>query len=198
MSKLRPPGCGRVTPIAVRSTIKSALDEARLRLRLLGLRILRRDQLARRLAVIRSAYWIVLSRSQVKRLLPAREGLRAQAQLLFLGAFDGADEDSLNLLAGLPEFARTLDAIWGRCLGFDGSSQLGVLCDFVRDNQFEASSSLDVEGAWGEASVKDVRGALALSLALDQFALESSQLSDLQFKRAYEQLLCQVGSDLAA
>src|SRR4051794_18348556 len=92
------------------------------------------------------------------------------AHLVFTSTIDGALDPYLDLLAGrVPE----CDVWWGACAGYPGRDDPGAFRAFVRSIQ--ARPGL-FQSAMPEATVGDVREALALRSRVIDFAVEAQGL----------------------
>lgn len=108
-----------------------------------------------------------------------REHLK-HARLLFTSNFDGELDPYLEgLRTGLSDSA---DAIWGNCVGYPGSGDARVFADYMRHHQIDSSLFF---AAYGDRTVEEVKGSLALRIKFVGFALKAQGLAASELKAAF-------------
>ena len=114
---------------------------------------------------------------------PPQKHDRLQSQyLLFESSFDGADLDAyLEMLCR--QIPDTLDAVWGCCVGYPGMSDISRFKDYIRHNQIECTFFV---AAYAEATVQDVRDALALREQFTAFAIAAQRQNAAALKRLFD------------
>jgi hypothetical protein len=116
-----------------------------------------------------------------------------RAYLLFLSAINGEPEE---YLPACWRFARpALAAIGSHCERWPGARQLRAVLDYAGAHELFADAFFN---AYGDATAEDIRAALRLTRALEEFALASSPRDARHFRQRYERLLMALGADLAA
>lgn len=116
-----------------------------------------------------------------------------RAYLLFLSAFNGEREEYLH--AGWSLAGPVLAAIGSHCERWPGARQLRAVLEYAGAHELFADAFFN---AYGEATAEDIRAALRLTQALEDFALASPPTDARQFRQRYERLLITLGADLAA
>jgi hypothetical protein len=140
------------------------------------------------------ASWTIVPAQLAARLSSSESEVeRRRAYLLFSSAFNGEREEYLH--ACWTAFAPVLDAIWSHCERWPGALQLRDLIDYVRAHELFADVFFN---AYGDATAEDIRAALRLAHALEDFALAASAPDARHFRRRFERLLIELGADLAA
>jgi hypothetical protein len=102
-----------------------------------------------------------------------RDRLRSP-HLLFSSTFDGGLEEYLDALCSrLPDEAQ---AIWGSCVGFEGSvrSSPAALKRYLRRNQLQAGLFFN---SYPEASAERIRAAIELRARMQDFLLRAQRLA---------------------
>lgn len=126
------------------------------------------------------ARWVIISDVIYE---GAEQGERehlSHPRLLFTSNFDGELDPYLDgLRTGLGASA---DAIWGHCLGYPGSGEGRSFGDYLRAHQVDSSLFF---AAYGERTVSDVVGSLAVRRRVIDFALRSQGLGAAELKRAF-------------
>lgn len=168
------------------------LTAAKLRL----LSSLKPEHDARSLGSLHFAYWTLLPRGRIAKLLGARGmGIsRRLDQMLFLSDFSGDWE--VYLVGFNKLLLSALDLAWGGSLGWKRKMELDDYLRFVRKHEITRQFHFQ---AYGEhASVEDVRCALHVSEELDRFVCEVHAADPARFDAAYRRLRIRLGSCLAA
>lgn len=167
----------------------------------LGLKLLgavRPERDARSLNSLHFAYWVVVSRRRLRKILsaanPRIDKSALRPQMLFLSEFSGDWED--YLLGFNRVLIQALDFVWGFSVDWQRNAKLSDYLEFVRRYQIVTRYHFQAYGR--SASVHEVRDALHLSEVLERFALEVEGLEPSNFDAAYERLLVELGSSLAA
>jgi hypothetical protein len=163
-------------------------------LKFAALRVSKPEHDARAIGSLHFAYWALLSRGRLAKLLrasgrkPPRVG---RSQLLFFSDFSG---DWEVYLAGFNVvLLLVLDLVWGNATGWKNDMNLDQYLRYIREHQLVPPVYFQ---AYGEkATVYDVRCAIALSEELDQFVASAGH-NARDFEAAYSDLLMNVGARL--
>lgn len=185
---------GRAYAFGVLSAIKP-FQRPILDLVLLALRATKPDGTARELSFLHFAHWVVVPSDRI-RMVGSDRRARARSYLLFLSAFNGDWDEYLSAFSRV--LFSALNTVWNQCENWPNATRLQAFLDYVDQHELFADAFWN---SYGHANAEDIRAALRLSDALDQFALETPQPSPAdaaQFQRAYDRLLLQLGADLAA
>jgi hypothetical protein len=163
-------------------------------LKLAALRTLKPEHDARQIGSLHFAYWALLSRRRLKKLLRASgQNTRAPigSQLLFLSDFSG---DWEVYLAGFNfVLLLVLDLVWGNATGWKHDMKLGEYLTYIREHQIVPPVYFQAYG--DKATVYDVRCAIALSEQLDRFVAAAGH-DARSFDAAYSDLLMNAGTHL--
>jgi hypothetical protein len=142
----------------------------------------------RRIAIIRGAYWTILTR------VPDGEGGRrrlAQPVLFFDANFD------VDLRRYIEVFAEALRwrfrALWGSGLGYPGVLPAEGFLVWVDDHRTLPSHYWC---AYPEATTRMVRSGLRVTAALEDFDTATAHLDDDKFAIEFHRLLARVANDL--
>jgi hypothetical protein len=156
------------------------------------LRTFKPEHDARAIGSLHFAYWVILSRARLAKLLRASgQAGRARAQLLFFSDFSGEWE---VYLAGFnAKLLMVLDLVWGTATDWKPRMNLDAYLRYIREH--ESLPPVYVQSYGDTATVWDVRCALRLSERLDQFASRASA-SAADFEAAYTDLLSDMGTQL--
>jgi hypothetical protein len=140
------------------------------------------------------AAWMILPAERAEQLSSSESELEhRRAYLLFLSAFNGDRDEYLH--ACCHALAPAIGAIWSHCERWPGASQLREFLEYTRAHELFADVFFN---AYGDATAEDVRAALRLSHALEDFALAAPAPDVRHFRQRYERLLMELGADLAA
>jgi hypothetical protein len=140
------------------------------------------------------ASWMVLPAADAARLSSSESDVQLRrAYLLFLSAFNGEREEYLH--ATWNALAPAIGALWSHCERWPGVWQLRDFIEYVRAHELFADVFFN---AYGDATAEDIRAALRLTRALEDFALAAPAPDVRQFRKRYERLLMELGADLAA
>lgn len=152
------------------------------------------DRVARELSFLHFAQWSLLPGSLVHVASAESGDARKRHYLLFLSAFSGEWNESVQPWRRALTLA--LNSVWTHCEGWPGAEHSNAFRAYVDTHEVSADAYFD---AYGNANAEDIRAALRLAHALEQFALESGAAGDARrFRHRYERLLVELGSDLAA
>ena len=111
---------------------------------------------------------------------PATRDRLKNEYLLFSTDFDGSLQDFLQALCGaMPVEA---DAIWGHCVGYPGADDQAAFERYMRHNQIDTTFPFS---AYPDATVADVRAALALRARLIDFAIRAQAMDPATLESAY-------------
>lgn len=158
------------------------------------LRTLKPDRIARELAFLHFAQWLVIPADRAHRVSSAQPGAVSKRHyLLFLSAFNGDWDEYLHAFSRV--LAPPLNAIWTHCPGWPGAQHLQAFLRYVDDHELFADAFYN---AYDDANAEDIRAALRLSRALEEFALELDVGDAKRFRQRFERMLVELGPDLAA
>jgi hypothetical protein len=116
-----------------------------------------------------------------------------RAYLLFLSTFNGEREQYLEACHRLAGPA--LAAIWSHCERWPGAQRFRAVFEYAGAHELFADAFWN---AYGDATADDIRAALRLTQALEDFAIASPPTDARHFRQRYERLLMALGADLAA
>jgi hypothetical protein len=112
--------------------------------------------------------------------------------ILFCSNFNGDWEQYIEAFSEVVPGAMNL--IWGTNVRFPGAKPITPFLQYIRQNQFDTDHYYT---AYPGASATDIRGALALSAALDDFARSALSLPPDEFRDAFERFLGGVARNLS-
>jgi hypothetical protein len=140
------------------------------------------------------ASWMIVPADHAARVSSSESEVELpRAYLLFLSAFNGEREEYLHACWRLAGPA--LAAIGSHCEGWPGARQLRAVLEYAGQHELFADAFFN---AYGDATAADIRAALRLTRALEDFALTSPPPDARHFRQRYERLLMALGADLAA
>jgi hypothetical protein len=146
------------------------------------------------LSFIHFARWVVIRRHQFPRLSEKqpRESLRYD-YLLFFSNFNGTWNQYIDAFSAV--LSHGLNMVWRWSEKFPGSRPVTDFKRYITLVQFDTDYYYNV---YPRASTNDVKAALRVQDALDQFAQSSQSLSPADFEKAWLEFLVQVQSDLGS
>lgn len=139
------------------------------------------------LSLIHFARWTIISRNKFPHLSPdqPREKLK-YSYMLFESNFNGSWDQYIDSFSfAIPG---GLDAFWRFNIKYPKSNPLHDFYHYIRFNQVESEHYYN---AYPLASANDVKSAIGLYQALQEFTRAHKSVSDSEFMRAYQQLLSQ-------
>jgi hypothetical protein len=148
----------------------------------------------RNLSFIHFARWVIVGRGQFPHLSPRQPCENLQYDyLIFFSNFNGTwnqyiDAFSMVLSAGL-------NTVWRWSQGFPGSVPVTPFKSYINRVQFDTDYYYN---AYPRAATNDVKAALRVRDALNDFAKTSQALSPLEFEKAYLEFLVRVQGDLGS
>lgn len=152
------------------------------------------SQTRARLDATHFASWMIVPAQRAAQLSSSEsEPELRRAYLLFAGTFNGEREEYLHACAHA--LGPALGAIWSHCERWPGAARLRDFVEYVRAHELVADMFFN---AYGDATAGDVRAALRLAHALEDFALAPASADARSFRQRYERLLMLLGADLAA
>jgi hypothetical protein len=157
------------------------------------LRTFKPEHDARQIGSLHFAYWALLSRRRIGKLLRAsgRKQAAKGSQLLFFSDFSG---DWEVYLAGFNAvLLLVLDLVWGNASGWKNEMNLDQYLTYIREHQL--LPPVYVQSYGDRATVYDVRCAIALSEQLDRFVADAGH-DERAFEAAYAELLMTAGTNL--
>jgi hypothetical protein len=146
------------------------------------------------LSFIHFARWVVVGRHQFPHLSAEqpREELRYD-YLLFFSNFNGTWNQYIDAFSAV--LFKGLDLIWRWSEKYPGSRPVTDFKRYITLVQFDTDYYYNV---YPRASTNDVKAALRVQDALDQFAQTSQSLSPADFEKAWLEFVVQVQSDLGS
>lgn len=137
------------------------------------------------LSLIHYARWTIIGRNAFPRLSPDQPKENLQySYILFESNFNGSWDQYIDSFAfAIP---KGLDAFWRYNIKYPKSIPLHDFYHYIRFNQVETEHYYN---AYPLASANDVKGAIGLYDALQNFTRNSNELNDDEFLAAYKQLL---------
>jgi hypothetical protein len=146
------------------------------------------------LSFIHFARWVVVGRHQFPRLSEKqpREDLRYD-YLLFFSNFNGTWNQYIDAFSAV--LSQGLNLIWRWSEKYPGSRPVTDFKHYIALVQFDTDYYYNV---YPRASTNDVKAALRVQDALDQFSQTSQSLSPADFEKAWLEFLVQVQSDLGS
>jgi hypothetical protein len=140
------------------------------------------------------ASWMIVPAERAARLSSSESDLELRrAYLLFLSTFNGEREAYLHACWSLAGPA--LAAIWSHCERWPGAHSIREVVEYTGAHELFADTFWN---AYGDATAEDIRAALRLTQALEDFAIGSLPTDARHFRQRYERLLMTLGADLAA
>jgi hypothetical protein len=146
------------------------------------------------LSFIHFARWVVIGRNQFPRLSDKqpREELRYD-YLLFFSNFNGTWNQYIDAFSAV--LSRGLNLVWRWSEKFPGSVPVTPFKEYIARVQFDTDYYYNVHP---QAATNDVKAALRVQDAVDQFASASQTLSPAEFERAWLEFVVRVQADLGA
>ncbi len=146
------------------------------------------------LSFIHFARWVVIGRDQFPRLSDKqpREELRYD-YLLFFSNFNGTWNQYIDAFSAV--LSQGLDMIWRWSEKYPGARPVTAFKRYISLVQFDTDYYYN---AYPRAATNDVKAALRVQDALDQFAITSQSLSPADFEKKWIEFLVRVQSDLGA
>jgi hypothetical protein len=146
------------------------------------------------LSFIHFARWVVVGRHQFPHLSEKqpREELHYD-YLLFFSNFNGTWNQYIDAFSAV--LFQGLNLIWRWSEKYPGSRPVTDFKRYIALVQFDADYYYNV---YPRASTNDVKAALRVQDALDQFSQTSQSLSPADFERAWLEFVVQVQSDLGS
>jgi hypothetical protein len=146
------------------------------------------------LSFIHFARWVVIGRNQFPRLSGKQphEELRYD-YLLFFSNFNGTWNQYIDAFSAV--LSRGLDLIWRWSEKYPGSRPVTGFKRYISLVQFDTDYYYNV---YPRAATNDVKAALRVQDALDQFARTSQSLPPADFEKAWLEFLVRVQPDLGS
>jgi hypothetical protein len=146
------------------------------------------------LSFIHFARWVVVGRHQFPRLSEKQPGEELRYDyLLFFSNFNGTWNQYIDAFSAV--LFQGLDLIWRWSEKYPGSRPVTGFKRYITLVQFDTDYYYNV---YPRASTNDVKAALRVQDALDQFAQTSQSLSPAEFEKAWLEFVIQVQSDLGS
>lgn len=146
------------------------------------------------LSFIHFARWVIIDRNQFPHLGPQqpRENLRCD-YLIFFSNFNGTWNQYIDAFSAV--LSTGLNAIWMWSEKFPGSVPVTPFKCYINQVQFDTDYYYN---AYPRAATNDVKAALRVQDAFDDFARTSQALSPAEFEKAYREFLAGVQVDLGS
>ena len=146
------------------------------------------------LSFIHFARWVIIRHDQFPH-LSARQPLEDlhYDYLIFLSNFNGTWNQYIDAFSAV--LSSGLNAIWRWSEKFPGSVPVTPFKSYIAQVQFETDYYYN---AYPRAATNDVKAALRLQSALNNFAKTSQTLSPAEFETAYLEFIAQVQADLGS
>jgi hypothetical protein len=146
------------------------------------------------LSFIHFARWVVVGRNQFPHLSDKQphEELRYD-YLLFFSNFNGTWNQYIDAFSAV--LSRGLNLIWRWSEKYPGSRPVTAFKRYISLVQFDTDYYYNV---YPHAATNDVKAALRVQEALDQFARTSQSLSPADFEKAWLEFLIRVQPDLGS
>jgi hypothetical protein len=190
------PAVPRTDPFGIRTFFATRFGRTITELKLTLLDVVRSETDARSLGSLHFAYWTVLTRKHMSRLLPARDKADADMgdQMLFLSDFSG---DLEVYLVGFNVVLRSaLDFAWSNSVAWKNRMGLNEYLAFVEKHRL--SQPYYYSPYTLSASVDDIRSATLVSEQLERFVSDVRDVDANTFANAYKQLRIVLGNALTA
>ena len=146
------------------------------------------------LSFIHFARWVIVGRDRFPHLSPQqpREDLQYD-YLIFFSNFNGTWNQYIDAFSAV--LSTGLNAIWRWSEKFPGSVPVTPFKSYINRLQFDTDYYYN---AYPRATTNDVKAALRVQDALDDFARTSQTLSPTEFAQAYLEFLVRVQVDLGS
>ena len=146
------------------------------------------------LSFIHFARWVVIGRNRFPRLSEKqpKEELRYD-YLLFFSNFNGTWNQYIDAFSAV--LSKGLDLIWRWSEKYPGSRPVSAFKRYIALVQFDTDYYYNV---YPRASTNDVKAALRVQDAVDEFARLSPSLSEAEFEKAWLEFLVRVQPDLGS
>jgi hypothetical protein len=146
------------------------------------------------LSFIHFARWVIVGRNQFPRVGPRQPGENLHYDhLIFFSNFNGTWNQYIDAFSAV--LSTGLNAIWRWSEKFPGSVPVTPFKDYIRQVQFDTDYYYD---AYPRAATNDVKAALRVQNAFNDFAKTSQGLSLADFEKAYLEFLVRVQGDLGS
>jgi hypothetical protein len=146
------------------------------------------------LSFIHFARWVVVTRNQFPRLSEKQPREELQYDyLLFFSNFNGTWNQYIDAFSAV--LSKGLDLIWRWSEKYPGARPVTGFKRYISLVQFDTDYYYNV---YPRASTNDVKAALRVQDAVDQFARTSQTLSPADFEKAWLEFLIRVQPDLGS
>ena len=146
------------------------------------------------LSFIHFARWVVVGRNQFPRLSDTQPPEELQYDyLLFFSNFNGTWNQYIDAFSAV--LSRGLNLIWRWSEKYPGSKPVTGFKRYITLVQFDTDYYYNV---YPRAATNDVKAALRVQDALDQFARASQSLSSTDFEKEWLEFLVRVQPDLGS
>lgn len=145
------------------------------------------------LSFIHFAHWSIVKGKDFPKLSPDQPKSDLKYDyLIFCSNFNGTWQQYIGAFSQVIPLG--LDNIWRWSIGYPGSVPDAPFLDYIRHNQY---SSEYYYNATPGASTNDIKAALRLQAAVENFASNADSIPVDDFRRCFNELLTQVQSDLS-
>lgn len=146
------------------------------------------------LSFIHFARWVIVGRNRFPHLSPQQPGEDLRYDyLIFFSNFNGTWNQYIDAFSAV--LSTGLNAIWRWSEKFPGSVPVTPFKSYITQVQFETDYYYN---AYPRAATNDVKAALRVHDALNDFAKSSQALPPAEFEKAYLEFLTQVQADLGS
>ena len=146
------------------------------------------------LSFIHFARWVIIGRDQFPHLSPEQPHEQLHYDyMIFFSNFNGTWNQYIDAFSAV--LSTGLNAIWWWSEKFPGSVPVTPFKDYIRLVQFDTDYYYN---CYPRATTNDVKAALRVQDALNDFRKTSQSLPPAEFERAYLQFLVRVQADLGS
>jgi hypothetical protein len=146
------------------------------------------------LSFIHFARWVIVKRSQFPHLAPEQPGEELHYDyLIFFSNFNGTWNQYIDAFSAV--LFTGLNAIWRWSEKFPGSVPVTPFKSYISRVQFDTDYYYN---AYPRAATNDVKAALRVQDAVNDFAQTSQALSPEEFEKSYLEFLVRVQGDLGS
>ncbi len=148
----------------------------------------------KRLSFIHFLHWVIVPRNRFPR--PSSDQPRESVRydyLFFFSNFNGTADQYIDAFSGI--LTPLLDWIWGWSEKYPKAIPVAPLKRYIKRIQFDTDYYYS---AYPMASTSDVKAALRVREAVEEFAPRSARLSGAEFDKAWRSFLVRVQCDLGS
>lgn len=146
------------------------------------------------LSFIHFARWVIIGRDQFPHLSPEQPQEQLHYDyMIFFSNFNGTWNQYIDAFSAV--LSTGLNAIWRWSEKFPGSVPVTPFKDYIRLVQFDTDYYYD---CYPKATTNDVKAALRVQDALNDFRKTSQSMPPAEFEKAYLEFLVRVQADLGS